>query len=75
PAAQLERVFRATVVVRGDEAMPPREPIPLRLPAQAAPAAEDAEDETATGEDEAQGPRSADDLNPFERGPEITEIR
>jgi hypothetical protein len=75
PAAQLEQVFRATVVVRGDEAMPPREPIPLRLPAQAAPAGEDAADEAAAGDDEAQGPRSADDLNPFERGPEITEIR
>ncbi|MGN6333682.1 MAG: DUF3710 domain-containing protein [Motilibacteraceae bacterium] len=76
PAAQLEQVFRATVVVRGDEAMPPREPIPLRLPAQAAAASEEAADEAALGDDvETQGPRSADDLNPFERGPEITEIR
>lgn len=74
PAQQLEQVFRATVVVRGDTAMPPREPIPLRLPAQAA-----AEEGPVTGEEEAagepDGPRSADDLNPFERGPEITEIR
>jgi hypothetical protein len=64
-AAPLEDVFRHIVVVRGSEAMAPREPIPLRLP-QAAPepAAEGADD----GEERAS-------LDPFERGPEITEVR
>ncbi len=64
-AAPLMQVVRNTVVVRGDSAMAPRELLPLRLPDQAAPPQADA--------DAAGG--SADDLNPFERGPEITEVR
>lgn len=63
-AAELEGVVREAVVVRGDEAMAPRELIALALPEQPAPAEETAE-ETA----------GRDDLNPFERGPEITEVR
>ena len=59
--AELLEVFRNVVVVRGTDAMAPREPIPLRLPAQ------------ITGEDEAEEP-AEDPLRPFERGPEITEI-
>ncbi|HET8768433.1 MAG TPA: DUF3710 domain-containing protein [Pedococcus sp.] len=68
-AAPLLEVVRNTVVVRGDAAMAPREMLPLQLPAQAAgPEGEPA--------DEAGAPqRRADDLNPFERGPEITEVR
>ena len=62
-AAPVEQLFRDIVVVRGDGPMGPREPIPLTLPTQAPAAA----DEPAE--------RSHDDLNPFERGPEITEVR
>jgi hypothetical protein len=49
--------------VRGDEAMPPRELLPLRLPGDLA---------AAVAEAPAGQPR--DELDPFERGPEITEI-
>lgn len=60
-AEPLEGVFRSVVVVRGSEAMAPGDGIPMRLP-------------TAPG-DESQPGRPAADLNPFARGPEITEIR
>lgn len=60
-AAPVEDVFRGVVVVRGGEAMAPGDPLPVTLP-------------MAAEEDEApDGGRPA--LNPFERGPEITEIR
>jgi len=59
-AAELLEVFRDVVVVRGADAMAPRDPIPLRLPTQ------------VTEEDEADP--DGDPLRPFERGPEITEI-
>jgi hypothetical protein len=50
------------VVVRGSEAMAPRELLPLRLPtADLAP---------DPGQEQARPP-----LDPFTRGPEITEIR
>lgn len=68
-AAPLLEVFRETVVVRGSDPMAPRELLPLRLPQEEAtpmPAAPGAPDG---------GPTSTDDLNPFERGPEITEVR
>jgi hypothetical protein len=61
-AADLFDVFRDIVVVRGVDAMAPREPIPLRLPAQ------------LTGEDGAAEAPGDDPLSPFKRGPEITEI-
>ena len=73
-AAQAERllgVFRSTVVARGSDAMAPRDALPLRLPREAAEAAEAAD--AAEGHDGARPNR--DDLNPFERGPEITEVR
>ncbi len=59
--AELSALFRGVVVDRGDEAMAPRELIALTPP-------------QVDGE---QGPTddSDEDLNPFERGPEITEIR
>ncbi|WP_214415389.1 DUF3710 domain-containing protein [Sphaerisporangium fuscum] len=60
----LEGVVRDVVVVRGDQPMAPKDPIELRLPAEARHAV----DQHAEGE---QKP----DLNPFERGPEISEIR
>jgi hypothetical protein len=56
----LESVVRELVVVRGAEAMAPRELLPLRLPDQVAPPEPE---------------ESADELRPFERGPEITEVR
>lgn len=63
-AADAEELFRQIVVVRGGEAMAPRELIPLRLPA---------EPEGAEGAQP--GQRERDPLNPFRRGPEITEVR
>jgi uncharacterized protein DUF3710 len=60
-AGELESVVRDVVVVRGTEAMAPRELLPLRLP-DAAPAPEPE-------------PEGRPPLDPFQRGPEITEIR
>lgn len=61
-AAPLVDFVRSAVVVRGDSPMAPRELLPLAVP---------------TGEDQASG--GAEDaqtsLDPFERGPEITEVR
>jgi hypothetical protein len=81
-ASTLLDVVRATVVVRGDEAMAPRELLALKLPAQAD--GEDASAQDLTDEDETEAdehgtasgdnPSSFDDFKPFERGPEITEI-
>lgn len=62
-AKMLEDVIRDIVVVRGDQPMAPKEPIELRLPPEARQAMEQ---QTAQEEP---------DLNPFERGPEITETR
>ena len=63
-------MIRRSVVVRGDDARPPREMLPLRLPKDLLEPAE------TMAEQEAGGPqRTSADLNPFERGPEITEIR
>lgn len=59
-AAELLDVFRDVVVVRGADAMAPRDPIPLRLPTQLT--------------DEGEADPDGDPLRPFERGPEITEI-
>ncbi len=66
-------VFRQTVVVRGGEAMAPRDPLPLHLPRDIHEAAA-AEAEAAAAAD-AEAGSSGDDFNPFERGPEITEVR
>jgi hypothetical protein len=63
-AEPLLEAFRALVVVRGVEPMAPRELLPLRLPTDARTDEPDTED----GDEE----RRAD---PFERGPEITEVR
>jgi hypothetical protein len=61
-AAPLYDFVRETVVVRGDSPMAPREMLPLQLP--------NAEETGAPAE----GEPEAADLNPFERGPEITEV-
>lgn len=69
-AADLEAFVQDVVVVRGSEPMGPRELLPLHLPVEAT----DADDAAlaAAGEE---GDYDAEDLDPFERGPEITEIR
>jgi hypothetical protein len=59
----LEDVFRQVVVVRGDQPMPPRELLELRLPAEAQQAFAEQQGEEDEG------------IDPFERGPEITEVR
>ncbi|MEO5611084.1 MAG: DUF3710 domain-containing protein [Ornithinibacter sp.] len=68
-AAPLLDVFRATVVVRGGDPMAPRELLALSLPPDAEPTELPADD--AAEDDDV----AATDLNPFERGPEITEVR
>ncbi|MBO9555797.1 DUF3710 domain-containing protein [Cellulomonas sp.] len=60
-AQTLEKVFAGIVVVRGTEALPPRDLLALRLPGPAGSAAE--------------APAQAPGFDPMTRGPEITEIR
>lgn len=88
-AAELLQVFADVVVVRGDQAMAPRELLPLTLPEGAQPGFDEAGQEGQDGHDGRDGldrhdghddarhrsARGTDDLQPFERGPEITEIR
>ena len=71
---ELIDLLRDVVVVRGDQPMAPRDPIPLELPAATAPAGAAGGDEHQP-EDEPAGGGADSDLRPFERGPEITEIR
>lgn len=66
-AAPLEDLLRSCVVVRGDDAMAPRDLLPLRLPTQDRP--------EPAGAADVDGAASVDELKPFERGPEITERR
>ena len=70
-ARTLETVFRGVVVVRGGEAMAPRELMPLRLPREALAhmAEQQAADEQAAQE------QTKPTLDMLERGPEITETR
>jgi hypothetical protein len=72
PTDALHQLVRQTIVVRGADAMPPRDPLPLTLPADAVAADEAEPDEADDVEDE---PEGFADLDPFERGPEITETR
>lgn len=60
-AGLLDHALRAVVVVRGEEAMPIREPLPLRLPREAL--------EAAAGE------ADGSPFDPLRCGPEITEVR
>jgi hypothetical protein len=74
-AGLLEQVFRETVVVRGDAPMAPRDPLVLKLPEDAQMVADGLPQQSATaGVEESRFAGSAS-LNPFERGPEITEVR
>jgi hypothetical protein len=69
-AAIMEQVFQHIVVARGDAPMPPRELLELTLPAEAQQTMAEQSEEGEEGEGEERAP-----LNPFERGPEITEVR
>jgi hypothetical protein len=75
-AATLLEVVKATVVVRGEEAMAPRELLALRLPEQPNPDGSSQKEagEGSKGEQAPPNGASLDDFHPFERGPEITEI-
>jgi hypothetical protein len=64
-AGVLENAFGNTVVVRGDTPKPPREPLEMQLPREATPA-----EAELTTEDADREP-----IQPFRRGPEITETR
>lgn len=72
----LHRLVRQTIVIRGRDAMAPRDPLPLHLPAQQpVGAGQDGDVEAGSGDGPEDGPRRFEDLDPFERGPEITETR
>lgn len=64
--AEFDECVRSIVVTRGEEPRAPREMLPLTMPvtAEQGPA--------GPGED---GAPADDDFKPFERGPEITEVR
>jgi Protein of unknown function (DUF3710) len=68
-AAAFEEIFAGLVVVRGDHPVPPRELLEITLPEEARQAME--EQMAAAGEEQ----RFVEPLNPFDRGPEITETR
>jgi hypothetical protein len=71
-AGVLEQVFRETVVVRGETPMAPRDPIVLKLPEDAKMVADGMpQQQSAPPENRFSG----DPMNPFDRGPEITEVR
>jgi hypothetical protein len=71
-AAPLEQVFADVVVVRGDHPAPPRDMLEIQLPAEALQAlAQEAEAQEA----EAQEENRWGGIDPFQRGPEITETR
>ncbi len=63
-ASPFEEIFADVVVLRGEHAEPPRKPLEIRLPDEARQVLE--------GQLAAQ---EQDSFDPFERGPEITEIR
>jgi hypothetical protein len=70
-AGVLEQVFRETVVVRGDTPMAPRDPIVLKLPEDAQMVADGMPQQQSAPANRFSG----DPMNPFDRGPEITEVR
>ncbi|KNX37001.1 DUF3710 domain-containing protein [Luteipulveratus halotolerans] len=65
-AAEMVQIVRNVIVTRGTEARAPRELLELTIPQELL-----AQQEQQPGEE----PVNADDLKPFERGPEITEVR
>jgi uncharacterized protein DUF3710 len=74
-AAPLENAFADIVVSRGDHPAPPRDLLPIQLPAEMQQALEQ---EMAAAQQQAAEQQAAQQQteypNPFERGPEITEI-
>jgi len=73
-AGRLQHVVEGLAVLRGGEAMAPRDPLPLTIPGQQGGMdGMEGMDGTAAPEGDAAGERAP--LQPFERGPEITEIR
>ncbi|WP_299445165.1 DUF3710 domain-containing protein [uncultured Phycicoccus sp.] len=68
-AQPLLAALRGVVVVRGVEPMAPREMLPLQLPQDARP---ETDADAGTGDDDEDQDGG---LDPFERGPEITEVR
>ena len=65
-ARTLEQVFASVVVVRGEHPVPPRDLLEIRLPDEAL---------QALGQQPPEPEEGRWPLNPFERGPEITETR
>jgi Protein of unknown function (DUF3710) len=65
---RVEDLLRGVVVVRGSSPMAPRDPIPLRLP-------EDGTAEPDNADAPVDGGQERPPLDPFRRGPEITEVR
>jgi hypothetical protein len=74
-AAPLEALVREVVVVRGEHPMPPKEPLELRLPAEAAQALAEQQAAAAQQGQQPGGAQGGYPFNPFERGPEMTETR
>jgi hypothetical protein len=74
-AAPLEAVLREVVVVRGEQPMPPRDLLELRLPAEAQAALEEQAQAQAQAQQEQEENRFSQTPNPFDRGPEMTETR
>jgi hypothetical protein len=77
-AEPLEALIREVVVVRGDHPVPPRDLLELRLPPEAQQALADQQASNADQQANNDGQQQQPDgypLNPFERGPEITETR
>lgn len=64
--APYDDCIRSLVITRGDEPRAPREMLPLSVPSTNDPSGPVELDEDGT---------PTDDLKPFERGPEITEVR
>nr|WP_212755851.1 DUF3710 domain-containing protein [Flexivirga aerilata] len=76
-AEPLLAFIRRSVVIRGTEARAPREMLPLEIPQDVLAQAEQADDADPNATPDQTGDKSdtADDFKPFERGPEITEVR
>jgi hypothetical protein len=68
-ATRLEFVLRGTIVVRGKDAMPIRDPLPLHLPPEAAALAQEQAEAAAAAQD------AAPTLDQLDPGPTITETR
>jgi hypothetical protein len=71
-AAPLEQVFAGVVVARGDHPVPPRDMLEIQLPAEALQALAD---EAAEPEGKEPEGNRWGGVDPFQRGPEITETR